>query len=90
MVERLGDVLYRAACIAAVLWAIFVLVVAPALSSTWIGPYGRLLRPPVPLLFGEIGRAWPAICYYLVTDFFRGAIANTPLLPPRPTNRLTT
>ena len=32
MAERLGDVLYRTACIAAVLWAIFVLVVAPALA----------------------------------------------------------
>jgi hypothetical protein len=39
MAERLGDVLYRAACIAAVLRAIFVLVVAPALAqpdwTTW-------------------------------------------------------
>jgi hypothetical protein len=33
MAERLGDVLYRAACIAAVLWAIFILVVAPALAQ---------------------------------------------------------
>jgi hypothetical protein len=34
----------------------------------------RLLRPPVPLLFGELV-VLPAICY-LVTDFFRGAIAK--------------
>jgi hypothetical protein len=32
MAERLRDVLYRTACIAAVLRAIFVLVVAPALA----------------------------------------------------------
>jgi hypothetical protein len=32
------------------------------------------LQPPVPLLFGELV-VLPAICY-LVTDFFRGAIAK--------------
>jgi hypothetical protein len=32
MAERLGDVLHREACIAAVPWAIFVLVVTPALA----------------------------------------------------------
>ena len=32
MAERLGDVLFRTACIAAVLRAIFVLVVTPALA----------------------------------------------------------
>ncbi len=33
MATRLGEVLYRTACIAAALWAMFVLVIAPALAQ---------------------------------------------------------
>jgi hypothetical protein len=42
------------------------------------GPGVPPLRPPVPLLFGELV-VRPAICY-LVTDFFRGAAAKHPSL----------
>jgi hypothetical protein len=90
MVERLGDVLYRAACIAAVLWAIFILVVAPALAQPDWTIWTPIAAAGAVAIWGVVVRF--AICY-LVTDFFRGAAAKHPSLaaeanlPSSDTNR---
>ena len=56
----------------------FVTIFATRAPQIFKRPGRPPLRPPVPLLFGELV-VRPAICY-LVTDFFRGAAAKHPSL----------
>ncbi|MGA8657500.1 MAG: hypothetical protein WB586_15240 [Chthoniobacterales bacterium] len=67
MATRLGEVLYRTACIAAALWAMFVLVIAPALAQPDWTIFGHPLRASALLLFGAL--VVPLAIFYPVAEF---------------------